>query len=334
MSRIWPSLDDLTYAELVDGARSRLPLLDPAWTDHNPADPGITLLELFAWLSEMLVYRTDQIPEERYRAFLALLRGPDATTPTVAVDTAIAETLRELRTPWRAASASDIEYLITTRWPADPAAAGFPAVRRVHCVPRRDLTADPDQDRPGTLSVVIVPQRDPAATAPPVPSQELRDAVHAWLEPRRLLGVRHRVVGPTYVPVTITARLVLRPGYATAAVARSGVLTDAAIVADVARNAAAALTAAIDPVIGGAEAQGWPFGRDVFLSDLYRLLDGLPGVDYVDGLRLVGVPPDRVLDDAGEVVGMRLGAAELPDPVAVDDAGTPGLLTVVAGGSR
>ncbi len=334
MSRIWPSLDDLTYAELIDGARSRLPLLDPAWTDHNPSDPGITLLELFAWLCEMLVYRTDQIPEERYRAFLALLRGPDPTLSTVAVDAAIADTLRELRTPWRATTASDIEYLLKTQWPTDPAAAGFPAVHRVHCVAHRDLTTDPAQDRPGTVSVVIVPHSDAAAAAPPVPSQELRDAVHAWLEPRRLLGVRHHVVGPTYVPVTITARLVLRPAYATAAVARSGVLTDGAIVADVARDAAAALQAAFDPVVGGPDGQGWPFGRDVFLSDLYRLLDGLPGVDYVDGLRLMDVPPDRVLDDGGDVIGMRLGAAELPEAVAVDDAGTPGLLTVVAGGSR
>jgi hypothetical protein len=182
--------------------------------------------------------------------------------------------------------------------------------------------------------VVVVPQPEAPGAVRPVPSQELRDAVHAWLEPRRLLGVRHRVVGPAYVPVTVTARLVLRPGFATAAVARSGVLTDAAIIADVARGAAAAVQSHLDPVTGGPEGNGWPFGRDIFVSDLYRLLDELPGVDYVDGLRFVGVPPDRVLVEAGEVVGVRLGEAELPAPVAVDDTGASGLLTVVVGGSR
>ena len=67
-----PTLDRLTYDELVSEARSSLPALAPDWTDYNAHDPGITLLELFAWLAEGASYRLDNIPDESYRAFLSL----------------------------------------------------------------------------------------------------------------------------------------------------------------------------------------------------------------------------------------------------------------------
>ena len=51
-----PNLDDRTYADLIEEARALIPGLDrggpddqPSWTNHNPSDPGITLIELFAW---------------------------------------------------------------------------------------------------------------------------------------------------------------------------------------------------------------------------------------------------------------------------------------------
>jgi predicted phage baseplate assembly protein len=71
-----PRLDDRTYADLVEEARRLIPSFDPSWTDHNPSDPGITLIELFAWLTEMLLYRMDRVPEAHVRTFLKLLGGP------------------------------------------------------------------------------------------------------------------------------------------------------------------------------------------------------------------------------------------------------------------
>src|SRR6266699_1306572 len=55
-----PNLDDRRYDDLVAEARGLIPSLDSTWTNHNPSDPGITLVELFAWLSEMLMYRIDR----------------------------------------------------------------------------------------------------------------------------------------------------------------------------------------------------------------------------------------------------------------------------------
>jgi hypothetical protein len=51
-----PNLDDRTFDRLVDEARRRIPVYAPEWTDHNVHDPGITFLELFAWLTEMQLY--------------------------------------------------------------------------------------------------------------------------------------------------------------------------------------------------------------------------------------------------------------------------------------
>src|SRR5262249_12635681 len=61
-----PDLDDRTFDDLVADARARIPSLAPAWTDHNPSDPGIVLLELFAWLAEIVLYRLDRVPDRSY----------------------------------------------------------------------------------------------------------------------------------------------------------------------------------------------------------------------------------------------------------------------------
>lgn len=65
-----PVLDRRTWAELVAEARALLPRYAPDWTDYNVHDPGITLVELFAWLSELLMFRSDRIAPAELRAFL------------------------------------------------------------------------------------------------------------------------------------------------------------------------------------------------------------------------------------------------------------------------
>lgn len=67
-----PRLDLRTFDQLEAEGRARIPRYAPEWTDHNLHDPGLTLLQLFAWLTEMNVYRLDRTPEAGYRAFLRL----------------------------------------------------------------------------------------------------------------------------------------------------------------------------------------------------------------------------------------------------------------------
>lgn len=67
-----PSLDNRVFDQLVSEGRAQLPRLAPDWTDHNTSDPGITLLELGAWLAEQNIYRFDRLSDEALRAFVRL----------------------------------------------------------------------------------------------------------------------------------------------------------------------------------------------------------------------------------------------------------------------
>ncbi|GMU40220.1 MAG: putative baseplate assembly protein [Chloroflexota bacterium] len=73
MSLPSPSLDDRTFQDLVDEAKRRIPQLAPEWTDHNVSDPGVALIELFAWMTESLLYRLNQVPDRLYLKFLELM---------------------------------------------------------------------------------------------------------------------------------------------------------------------------------------------------------------------------------------------------------------------
>ncbi|MBD2867582.1 putative baseplate assembly protein [Paenibacillus arenilitoris] len=66
-------LDDRTYAEIVQQSRRLIPKRVPEWTDENAHDPGITFIELFAWLTEMQRYYIGRVPDRNRRKFLELL---------------------------------------------------------------------------------------------------------------------------------------------------------------------------------------------------------------------------------------------------------------------
>ena len=76
MSFPLPRLDDRTYGDLVAELVTRIPAHTPEWTNPRPGDPGRTLIELFAWLGDALLYRANLIPERQRLAFLRLLGMP------------------------------------------------------------------------------------------------------------------------------------------------------------------------------------------------------------------------------------------------------------------
>ena len=68
-----PNLDDRRFQDILDEARRLIPRYCPEWTDHNLSDPGITLLELFAWMTDLLLYRLNRVPDKNYIKFMDLL---------------------------------------------------------------------------------------------------------------------------------------------------------------------------------------------------------------------------------------------------------------------
>ncbi|MGD0003997.1 MAG: putative baseplate assembly protein [Anaerolineaceae bacterium] len=73
MSLPIPSLDDRRFQDFVDEAKRLIPRYCPDWTDHNVSDPGITLIELFAWMTEQFIFRLNQVPDKNMLTFLNLI---------------------------------------------------------------------------------------------------------------------------------------------------------------------------------------------------------------------------------------------------------------------
>jgi hypothetical protein len=68
-----PNLDDRDFRQLVEEARLQIQRTCPGWTDLSPHDPGMVLLELFAHLTETMIYRLNRVPEKAYVEFLRLM---------------------------------------------------------------------------------------------------------------------------------------------------------------------------------------------------------------------------------------------------------------------
>ncbi|MET7645966.1 putative baseplate assembly protein [Streptomyces sp. NPDC005426] len=83
MSLPSPNLDDRRFQQLVDEAKRYVQQRSPEWTDHNVSDPGVTLIETFAYMVDQLLYRLNRVPDRNYHAFLDLL-GVQLFPPTVA----------------------------------------------------------------------------------------------------------------------------------------------------------------------------------------------------------------------------------------------------------
>lgn len=311
-----PHLDDRTFDDLVAEGKRLIPGYAPSWTDHNPSDPGITFIELFAFLTEMLLYRVDRVSEANKRAFVKLLRGPK-WEQKASLDEEIRNAVLELRTEERAVTVADF---------VDRASrVDGVGVARAYCLPRRNLeSGKPDaatQDAPAHVSVIIVPKREQSGF--PVAGKDLIKTVKTDLEPRCLLTTRLHVAAAKTLQVGV----------------RLTVQAFADQKEEIVKNRVIdKLNTFFHPLKGGHDGQGWPLGRNVYnvyVSDLYAVVDQVDGVDYVkqsDGqpeLFVVGAVANdgrRIPADAAKrLVGLRLEPNEL---VEFDRDGAETTITV------
>jgi hypothetical protein len=286
MPILLPDLDTYSYDDLIAEARLRIPNLSPQWTNHNPSDPGIMLVELLAWISEMVLYQINDISDSTIEAFLKLLNGSQWSMPQVTdpaqkasvLDVQIAKTVRALRERYRAVTSEDFVWLATAQWPNSPEAAALgpkATLTRAQCFPNRNLEAATRQERarssPGHVSLVVLPETELSSAE----ASKLCAQLWQFLDPRRTLTTQHHVVMASRVTVYVVARLILR----------EDVLPDAALIA-----ARQRLNTYVNPFIGGDDGAGWPFGHPVYASDLYALLGQLAMVDYVEQLCICRSP--------------------------------------------
>jgi predicted phage baseplate assembly protein len=112
-----PNLDDRRFQDLVDDAKRMVMRRCPEWTDHNVSDPGVTLIETFAFMTDQLLYRLNRVPDRLYVKFLELiglrllpptpaaapvtfwLSAPAVAALTVPISTSVATLRNELAEP-------------------------------------------------------------------------------------------------------------------------------------------------------------------------------------------------------------------------------------------
>lgn len=257
-----PNIDDRTYDQLVSEARSMIPRYFPDWTDHNASDPGITLLELFAFLLEIAIYQINRVPERTLEHF-ALLVGIKRKDGEDIQDT-LRRAIEHLNTKNRAVTLGDFEKLAIE---ADP---GSIARARVVVQVVDTPTVSPDEQ---FVNVIIIPG-DPGSITPEQ-MDSLRQEVFVYLRQRQPVTTRLRVLAPEYTDVSIAVEVVRD---AEAILAKD----------DVSENVARAIRDFLDPLKGGEDGDGWEFGRPVFRSEIYQVVEGVSGVDHVHQLTLNG----------------------------------------------
>ena len=268
-----PNLDDRTFDQLVTEARTLIPRHFPAWTDHNPSDPGITLLELFASLFEAAIYQINRVPErsiEHFAALVGVARKPDDS---------IAETLRQalaaLERQDRAVTVDDVERLAKDEFEKLVEHTATDTIARAKAI----VEVVPAEETPHVfpeeqvVKVVIVPNEPDSHK--PIPSDDLRQQVFESLRQRRLITTRIQVVRPHYTPVRVAVTVARDFG--------SRLDRDT-----VQKKVTQAICTFLSPLTGGVDGTGWEFGRAVFRSELYQLLEGIAGVDHVRQLLLNG----------------------------------------------
>ncbi|HLM74823.1 MAG TPA: baseplate J/gp47 family protein [Polyangiaceae bacterium] len=294
-----PDLDDKTFDELVEEARASIPQLYPGWTDHNPSDPGITLVELFAWLTEIVIYRVGRIPDSSHAAFLQLLAGKSVTPgPGRSMEDVTRATLAGVRERFRAVTADDYEHLVVNEWPKTMAAASLATIERVKCIPEQNLAGTNKlAAAPGYVSLLVVAESDDTEVPWVQPSAGLKTELAAFFEARRLITTRLSIAGPDYIPLAINATIYMK---------------DSGVAAIVSQKVAAALTGYYHPVTGGDDGEGWPFGGDVILAKIYAILDEVPGVDYTEDVKVTPEDATRKIKDGDELLSIRLQGHELP----------------------
>jgi hypothetical protein len=296
-----------TFDELVRDGLSSIPAYAPQWTQHNVSDPGITLVELFAYVTEILAYRALRVTPDAKLYFLRLLDGgrtarTDALRggSSAAIDAAIAQRVHELSQVECAVTPHDFEQLAVN---AARERLGPDAAVRAMAVPGVDLRPAAQRDlraavRPGDISLVLAPERELNSEA----LAELLRHVEDTLTPRCLLTSRLHVVRPIYLQVSVGCRLALH----------WGATWDATL---------DAIDASLEQRFGAGtpgQSSPRPFGMPLHLAEVIEAIDRSEGVDYVEDLILWGIESNSE-DDSGEAddglggrIGVRIGRAASP----------------------
>ena len=263
-----PNLDTKTYNDILDEMITSIPKYTDKWTNHNPSDPGITILEMLSWIEETTLYRINRIPDESYLNFLRLvagasgvdevdrlLRDPDLCRSHRRLleflkeveegdKKSIAEiktaALRFLKSRYRAVTGDDFRRL---------------AIEATDKIGRAIVCGSQGKGKEKVEIVIVSGTGDDY--------EELIPVVREYLNPRKLIGTVIEVKKPVYTDVALYI---------------SAVCYQYATPERVEENIKTRILQHLDPFAGGDAKEGWPYGRPLTVYEIAQIVEETDGV--------------------------------------------------------
>jgi hypothetical protein len=309
-----PDLAARNYKDILDEMISSIPRYSEKWTNYNPSDPGITILEILAWIFDTNLYRINRIPEESYINFMRLIAGASGKEVNLL--------LGKLRKDQNS-DRHHIEFLEFLKEIEENKRTGLPArdIQEMKAAALRFLTSDyravtqenfitlaieATQNRAdgepkvkraiihgfpdGKVEIIIISDRRDEYN-------ELISIVKDYLEPRRLICTKIIVKEPVYSPIKIYIEITCLTS------SKSSL-----IIKKLRKN----IQDFLDPVTGGDDKKGWPYGRPVSIYELFRIIEETEGVDHADKV---------ILDDNPDLKNRKIEGLIDPIDISIKVAG-------------
>lgn len=287
-----PNLDTKTYEDISEEMVASIPKYTDKWTNHNPSDPGITILELLSWIAETTLYRMNGIPHESYVNFLRLVAGAsgtdeverllkdphqdkyhrkildflkeieeghDKTIPQIKT-----ESLLFLKSRYRAVTEDDFRQLAVE-------ATNLLGVK----VRRVIVEKAPDESK---VEIILVPDKwkqyeELTGSEKQDIYKELAGSVMDYLNPRTLIGTKIGVKQPVYSDVGIDLKIVCH---------------HYAIAEKIEADTKDRISQHLDPFVGGDEKTGWPYRRSLSVYEIAQIVEETDGVKQVESIMFDG----------------------------------------------
>jgi hypothetical protein len=283
-----PNLDTKTYEDISEEMVASIPKYTDKWTNHNPSDPGITIIELLSWIAETTLYRINRIPYESYVNFLRLVAGAsgieevegllkdshqdkyqinileflkeieaghEKTIPEIKT-----EALMFLKSRYRAVTEDDFCQLTV-----EAADLFGVKVRRV--------IVEKAQDE-NKVEILLVPDKWKQYEALNEAEKqsrykELVEFVYDYLNPRTLIGTKIEVKKLVYSNVSIELKVVCH---------------QYAIAEKIETDTKDRILKHLDPFVGGDEKTGWPYRRSLSIYEIAQIVEETDGVKRVESI--------------------------------------------------
>ena len=287
-----PNLDTKTYEEISEEMVASIPKYTDKWTNHNPSDPGITIIELLSWIAETTLYRMNRIPYESYVNFLRFVAGASGIEEVErllkdphqdkyhrkileflkVIEEGHDKTIQEIKTEAllfrksrsRAVTEDDFRQLAIE-------ATDLLGVKIRRVIVEKAL----DENK---VEIVLVPDKwkqyeELTESEKQSRYKELAGSVKDYLNPRMLIGTKIEVRQPVYSDVSIDLKIVCHRY---------------AITEKIEADTKARILQHLDPFVGGDEKTGWPYRRLLSAYEIAQIVEETDGVKQVESILFDG----------------------------------------------